>query len=283
MNYTVQRGDNLWTLARRHGIPLQELLRQVPESVRRDPRTLQPGMSLTLPGPDRTAPTTSQGPSQGASQGGMNRGYPDYMVPGRDVGGGLSTIPERDRSIPYPMGQNAQVQNTQAPSRLEQLYRESPEQAMKMLQGMPPTQMAAGIGRTAGALSRGNLVDRASAAVARPFEAAGDAIGKWRGDSAASRLERQHIDDALSGNMDRTPTQYEPLMQGQQRVQRLVDQGLGGDIPLTPDVGRMAQSNPNMSLESLHRFMSPGQPMPPNPQVQMIGRGQPMYGGQLRR
>lgn len=51
MKYTVKAGDNLWTLARQAGIPLQELLAQVPESVRRDPRKLQPGMVLNF-GPE---------------------------------------------------------------------------------------------------------------------------------------------------------------------------------------------------------------------------------------
>lgn len=48
MTYRVQKGDTLWGLSRQYGIPLQKLLAQVPEDVRRDPRKLMPGMELDL-------------------------------------------------------------------------------------------------------------------------------------------------------------------------------------------------------------------------------------------
>lgn len=46
MSYTVQEGDTLWALSRKLGVPLQDLLRQLPEAVQRDPRKLQIGMEL---------------------------------------------------------------------------------------------------------------------------------------------------------------------------------------------------------------------------------------------
>lgn len=51
MRYTVQEGDNLWTLARRYKVPLEVLLRQVPQSVQKDPTRLQRGMDLNIPEP----------------------------------------------------------------------------------------------------------------------------------------------------------------------------------------------------------------------------------------
>jgi hypothetical protein len=180
------------------------------------------------------------------------------MVPGRDLGNGLSTIPERDRSIPEPYPQGFQ-QTQQPQSTLQQLYNEAPEQFMKMLQGMPPTQLAAGIGRTAGAVSKGNLAERLGEQIARPFEQAGQRYGNWKAGRAEDMLQKQRVDDAMTGGAERGGAQFEPLMQGQARVRNIIDQGGGANIPLQPGVGSMARNNPNMSLESLHRFMSPGE------------------------
>ena len=46
----VSEGDTLWSISQKTGVPLKQLLQRVPESVRKDPRKLQPGMMINLEG-----------------------------------------------------------------------------------------------------------------------------------------------------------------------------------------------------------------------------------------
>ena len=256
MNYTVRRGDNLWTLAKQHGVPLQDLMRQVPESVRRDPRTLQPGMTLTLPGPDRTAPVTSQTPSQGNPYSGMMVRQP--VVPNTQYG------PEVPRMSSW-NGDPGVSPQAKAQQAMERGLVGGTMAGMEALTGGAELRA---LGRGAAGLA--NRVDDAYGSGAVVDGAAGinRGINKLRdlypskADELAGQRQARDMFYPNEPQWDQRMKNMEGLMPGQQRVQRLMDQGLGGNIPLQPGVGRMAQSNPNMSLESLHRFMGPGKPMP---------------------
>lgn len=226
MNYTVQKGDTLWDLSRKHGIPLQDLMRQMPESVRRDPRTLQPGMNLTLPGPDKTGPWASQGASR----------------PSRDP----STYREQMTAWNGNPGVSPQDKFQQ-----------------DMERGIVGGTMAGGEAMLGGAAlhslgqGMGSMARQGMNNIGRRMDAAQEA-------QAAARSQQQQLNSLY--NRPRSPsTGMEPLLPGQQRIQRMMDappDPRGPGVPMELDIARMQQNASrggyNPTLESLYRLGGEG-------------------------
>jgi|694.fasta_scaffold13863_6 hypothetical protein len=246
MAYTVKQGDTLWDLSRKSGVPLQELLRQVPESVRKDPRKLMPGMQLNIPGMDQAAPGMTRGP----------------------VGTGMTSAQAADRAaqLGAPLMRGPRPGDQTAAQR-EQGFAQTRDRIGGVMNA--PIEAVAGSGMGPGAV-RGlqGMYGAARAfptkgleAIGAPFEAGLHYLGNKLGARQAAKQEdqrlTQHFQDMASNAEGRRiagPPGYEPLLPGQQTVQRMVREGRGGDIPMQFDVNRYAQSNPNATLESLYRL-----------------------------
>ena len=241
MNYTVQKGDTLWDLSRKHGIPLQDLLRQMPEQIQRDPRKLQPGMSLNIP-----TVNEHQGMPVRQQQQQQPRQY-GPEVPRMSTWSGAPGI------SPQAKAQHAMERGLVGGT-------------MAGLEAMTGGAELRALGRGLGGMA--NRFDDAygTGAAVDGLSSLGRRWDQRQAGRAEDMLQRRRIDDAMTGGAERGGAQFEPLMPGQARVRDIVDQGGGGNIPLQPDVGSMARNNPNMSLGSLHKFMSPGE-MPPGSMV----------------
>lgn len=222
MSYAVQERDTLWELSRKHKIPIQDLLRQLPEAVQRDPRKLQIGMTLQHP----NLPNTAQKPAlQGRPVPPRTPASYQMMSDGQKY----DVYKSPDKSIPTPS--YPEELRSQPPTTWERLKREAPGEFMKLLQGLPPTQMAAGAGRLANMFSRGDPLENLGGAIAAPFERPianmADKYNRYRQTRAEDMRTIQNLDDAFSGGAQMGPETFSPLLPRQLRAQRVNDRQQG--------------------------------------------------------
>jgi len=246
MAYTVKRGDTLWDLAQAYGVPLQELLSQVPENVRKDPRKLMPGMQLNIPG--------AQSPQAQSMQ-------PRAQAYHREV----PPLPSPDGGRQTP------------PTRWETFKQVAPGQAMKMLEGTPPSMAASGLGRGLsylyGTAARNkHPLEAIGATVQDAYYGAknhlGNLYGKTSGFMDAVRGHPTAAERRMVDNMFVTPNpvptaaktvddSYAVLNPRQFAVRSRIDRLREGVQPLEPDMSRMSGNVSLGTLEKLYPRPSP--------------------------
>lgn len=261
MAYTVKRGDTLWGLSQAYGVPLQELLYQVPEDVRKDPRKLMPGMQLNVPGAESPQAQRPQPRAQA-----YNREVPP--------------LPRDD------------LQQTQSPSAWETLKREAPEEAMRWLQAWPPSSAARGLGSGLsylyGTAARNkHPLEAIGAGVQDAYYGAKGQLGalydKTRGFRDAVRGHPTASEQRMVDNMFQRPTtlptaaktvedDYLVINPRQFAVRDYINRLQRGEQQLEPDMSRMSG---NVSLGTLEKLY-------PRPSPAWQGAG-PAYARDLER
>lgn len=240
MPYTVKPGDTLWDISRKFQVPIQDLMRQMPESVRQDPRKLMPGMQLNILG--------AQSP-QAESRQPRAQAYHREVPPLPEEGSGRQT----------------------PPTGWETFKREAPDEAMKMLAGMPPSMAASGLGRGLsylyGTAARNkHPLEALGATVQDAYYGTKNYLGnlynKTSGFMDAVRGHPTAAERRMVDNMFVTPNpvptaakavddSYAVLNPRQFAVRNRIDQLREGVQPLEPDMSRMSG---NVSLGTLEKL-----------------------------